>query len=92
MTKPIYAVGDIHGHAAELDRVLARIEADGGAAAEVVFLGDYADRGPDSRGVIDRLAAGKAEGRNCWTLSARLAAESVRMPVSSSDEPDSRED
>lgn len=67
MTKPIYAVGDIHGQAAELDRVLALIEADGGAEAEVVFLGDYADRGPDSRGVIDRLVAGKAEGRN-WTF------------------------
>lgn len=67
MNKPIYAVGDIHGQAAELDRVLARIEADGGSDAEVVFLGDYADRGPDSRGVLDRLIAGRDDGRN-WTF------------------------
>lgn len=67
MSKLIYAVGDIHGQAAELDRTLARIEADGGADAEVVFLGDYADRGPDSRGVLDRLIAGREDGRN-WTF------------------------
>ncbi|MBM2575878.1 serine/threonine protein phosphatase [Jannaschia sp. Os4] len=63
----IYAVGDIHGHPAQLDRVLALIEADGGPDAEIVFLGDYVDRGPDARAVIDRLAAGWAEGRP-WTF------------------------
>lgn len=49
----IYAVGDIHGQLAQLDRALALIAADGGGP--IVFLGDYVDRGPDSRGVIDRL-------------------------------------
>ncbi len=62
----IYAVGDIHGHAAALDSALALIDADGGAEAPVVFLGDYVDRGPDSRGVLDRLIDGIAAGRN-WT-------------------------
>ena len=64
----IYAVGDIHGHATELDRVLSLIEADGGDAAQVIFVGDYTDRGPDSRGVIDRLIAGKSAGKNWITL------------------------
>lgn len=59
----IYAVGDIHGYAAELDRALGLIEADGGPGAEIVFLGDYTDRGPDSRGVLDRLIAGRDAGR-----------------------------
>ncbi|RVT83188.1 serine/threonine protein phosphatase [Rhodobacteraceae bacterium CCMM004] len=60
----IYAVGDIHGHADELDRVLALIAADGGQDARIVFLGDYTDRGPDSRGVLDRLAEGLDAGRD----------------------------
>lgn len=62
----IYAVGDIHGHRAQLDAVIDRIEADGGAEAQVVFLGDYVDRGPDSCGVLDRLIAGQRDGRR-WT-------------------------
>jgi serine/threonine protein phosphatase 1 len=63
----LYVVGDIHGYADQLDRALALIETDGGRDASVVFLGDYTDRGPDSKGVIDRLIKGQAEGRN-WTV------------------------
>jgi serine/threonine protein phosphatase 1 len=63
---PIYAIGDIHGYLDQLDRAVALVEADGGAEAEIVFVGDYVDRGPDSCGVIERLASGLAEGRN-WT-------------------------
>lgn len=62
----IYAIGDVHGQIAELDRALGLIEADGGPGAPVVFLGDYTDRGPDSRAVIQRLIDGLAEGRP-WT-------------------------
>jgi serine/threonine protein phosphatase 1 len=54
----IYAVGDIHGRLDLLDRVIAAIERDvkeRGAAAVTVTLGDYVDRGPASRGVLDRL-------------------------------------
>ncbi len=68
MNRPIYAIGDIHGQAGMLDATLARIEADGGRDARVIFLGDYTDRGPDSRGVLDRLIAGKAQGRDWITL------------------------
>lgn len=67
MTNPIYAIGDIHGQLAELHRAMALIEADGGQDAKIVFLGDYTDRGPDSRGVIEFLMEGQAQGRN-WTL------------------------
>lgn len=57
-----YAIGDIHGCAELLDRLLDSIAADAGDlnAATLVFLGDYVDRGPDSRGVIDRLCALKS--------------------------------
>jgi serine/threonine protein phosphatase 1 len=55
----IYAVGDIHGRPDLLDSVLARIdadmEADPAPNAIRIFLGDYIDRGPDSKGVLDRL-------------------------------------
>lgn len=67
MTDPIYAIGDIHGQLSKLEDALALIEADGGAGAPVVFLGDYVDRGPNSRGVIELLSKGQAEGRN-WTF------------------------
>lgn len=64
MEAPIYVIPDIHGQLAMLDEALARVEADGGADAQIVFLGDYVDRGPDSRGVIERLIEGQAQGRN----------------------------
>lgn len=55
----VYAIGDIHGRADLLDELHARILEDSRASdAErhvVVYLGDYVDRGPDSKGVIDRL-------------------------------------
>ena len=60
----IYAIGDIHGQKDMLDHALTLIEADGGPDAEIVFLGDYTDRGPDSCGVIETLIAGKAAGKN----------------------------
>lgn len=55
----IYAIGDIHGRADLLDQMLARIDAHLAAYPAFrpvqVFLGDYVDRGPASRGVLDRL-------------------------------------
>jgi serine/threonine protein phosphatase 1 len=56
-----FAVGDIHGCLDKLDRLLAACEAHAGARpARYVFLGDYIDRGPHSRGVIERLMAKQA--------------------------------
>lgn len=51
-----YAIGDIHGCSNKLRDLLAQCEADAdGRHAKLIFLGDYIDRGPDSRGVIDLL-------------------------------------
>lgn len=63
MTAPIYAIGDIHGQHAELVRVLSLIEKDGGPEAEIVFIGDYTDRGPASSAVLDLLIEGLAAGK-----------------------------
>ena len=57
---PVWAVGDIHGQSALLDRLEAAIlRQDGGGRAPVriLYLGDYVDRGPDSAGVLDRFTA-----------------------------------
>jgi serine/threonine protein phosphatase 1 len=57
----VYAVGDVHGRADLLDQVLADIDAHAAAHPTIrpirIFLGDYLDRGPDSRDVIERLIA-----------------------------------
>lgn len=54
----IYAVGDIHGRLdllTQMQTLIARDAAEARVRAREVFLGDYVDRGPDSRGVIDAL-------------------------------------
>lgn len=62
----VYAVGDIHGRFDLLDRLLKRMAADAARARperiSVVFLGDYVDRGPDARQVVERLMAGPPAG------------------------------
>lgn len=61
--RALYVIPDIHGYQDKLDRALRRVMAEGGVDARVVFLGDYVDRGPDSRGVIQTLVDGMAAGR-----------------------------
>ncbi len=55
----IYAIGDVHGRLDLLDQILGRIDADLATYPDCrplqVFLGDYVDRGPSSRAVLDRL-------------------------------------
>lgn len=56
----IYAVGDIHGRSDLLAETISRIDDDVRRRPVrhpiEVYLGDYIDRGPDSRGVLDLLA------------------------------------
>jgi serine/threonine protein phosphatase 1 len=61
----VYAVGDIHGCARELEDLLARIDEDRTSAngdVHLVFLGDLIDRGPDSAAVVRRLREGPLPG------------------------------
>jgi serine/threonine protein phosphatase 1 len=55
----IYAIGDVHGCSSALEQLLISIEAHLAAFPSsrpiLVFLGDYIDRGPTSRQVIDQL-------------------------------------
>ena len=51
-------IGDIHGRADLLERLLARIP----KTRRVLVAGDLCDRGPDARGVLDLLIARGARG------------------------------
>ncbi len=57
MTRPI-AVGDLHGRLDLLDALLERYP-----DRDLVFLGDYVDRGPDVPGVLRRVRQLVADGR-----------------------------
>ncbi len=55
----LFAIGDIHGCVDELSALLEALPLS--AHDTVVFVGDYIDRGPDSRGVIGTLLAWRAK-------------------------------
>lgn len=57
----IYAVGDIHGMRYKLAKALAYLRANLAGDDYAVFLGDYIDRGGDSKGVVDDLIEFAAE-------------------------------
>jgi serine/threonine protein phosphatase 1 len=63
-----YAIGDIHGLLRVLCRLIAECERDAdGRPMRFVFIGDYIDRGPDSRGVVDHV----------MNLQSRWAANAI---------------
>ncbi len=63
----VYAVGDVHGRLDLLDPLLRDIATDALATRPrqrplLVFLGDYVDRGPESRQVVERVLQLQADG------------------------------
>ena len=86
-----YAIGDLHGRLDVLEACLVKIEqdrlkkgdADGGATT-IVFLGDYVDRGPDSRGVVQRLIDGAGDQAK-WVI---LSGNHEQMALMAHDAPD----
>ena len=56
------AIGDVHGCLTALDTLLGFVQPT--PTDQLIFLGDYVDRGPDSRGVLDRII--------CLNLSGQL--------------------
>ncbi len=67
------AIGDIHGHyralADLLERLLPQIHADD----TLVFLGDYIDRGPDSKDCVEEIIRLKQDAPfSVVTLSATM--------------------
>jgi serine/threonine protein phosphatase 1 len=80
-----YVIPDIHGRYDLLSEALAGITARSDSEAGVIVtIGDYVDKGPQSKQVIDRLLPGVAEG---WRLVAlkgnhdAMMVEALRDPA-----------
>jgi len=63
----VYAIGDIHGHLATLSHLHKMISGDllknePPKNVHIVYIGDYVDRGPDSKGVLDFLIERQSRG------------------------------
>ena len=70
-----FAIGDVHGETTKLralhDAIRDRIAFEN-RPARIIHLGDYADRGPESRGVIERVMALEAKFANSTTIEVIL--------------------
>jgi serine/threonine protein phosphatase 1 len=79
-----YVIGDIHGLDDLLGAALGEINARArGAAAVIIALGDYVDKGPQSRQVIERLLPGIGGGWKFIALKGNhdaMMVEAVRDP------------
>lgn len=58
----IYAIPDLHGRFDLLIRALEVIYQKAQSPGKIIFLGDYVDRGPDSKKILDHLMAGSSDG------------------------------
>lgn len=74
----VYAVGDVHGRLDLLEQLLDLIDGDAEASGTdrrtLVFLGDYVDRGPNSRGVVERLIGDLPRGFDAHFLKGNHEA------------------
>ncbi len=67
--KRIFAIGDIHGCLSHLERLMEEIRPLLDPQEDtLVFLGDYIDRGPDPKGVVDLILQIKKEVRHVVCL------------------------
>jgi serine/threonine protein phosphatase 1 len=80
-----YVIADIHGRYDLLSRALAEIAAhSGGDTGVIVAIGDYVDKGPESRQVIERLLSGVGPGWRLVTLKGNhdtLMMQALRDPA-----------
>ena len=63
----IFAIGDIHGCLDKLKGMMERIDIDDDEDT-LVFIGDYIDRGPDPKGVVDFVLELKSRLKNVVCL------------------------
>ena len=79
-----YVIPDLHGRSDLLREGLAGIAAHAqGRGGTIVGLGDYVDKGPDSRGTVDRLRMGPPPGWLLFPLKGNhdaMMVEALRNP------------
>lgn len=79
-----YVIPDLHGRSDLLAEMLAKIEAHAaGKAGTIVVLGDYVNKGPDSRQVVERMRAGLSGGWRFVALKGNhdaMMVEALRDP------------
>jgi len=66
MSGRLFAIGDVHGNPGELGALLDSLPLSAGDV--VCFVGDYIDRGRDSKGVIDLLLAARGRTDVEWVF------------------------
>jgi serine/threonine protein phosphatase 1 len=64
-------IGDVHGNSAALDDLLGQVRSAVNDGDAIVFLGDYIDRGPDSKECVDAIISLQQEVKAevvclCW--------------------------
>lgn len=85
MTRLTYAIGDVHGRHDLLVGALEWIDRhSGGEAVNIVLLGDYIDRGPASRDVIETLIHAQSQAHHRFTC---LMGNHEAMLLASLDNP-----
>lgn len=75
------ALGDIHGCSAALATVIEAVDPQ--SDDTIIALGDYIDRGPDSRGVVEQLLA---LGQRCQLIPLLGNHESLLLAVRQADQ------
>lgn len=79
-----YVIPDLHGRFDLLTEMLAKIEAHAaGKVGTTVVLGDYVNKGPDSRQVVERMRAGLFDGWPFFPLKGNhdaMMVEALRDP------------
>lgn len=63
-----YCVGDLHGRFDLLEKSIALIEQDSPEGGRFIILGDFVDRGPQSKEIIERLMVGPNDDRWEWVV------------------------
>jgi fructose-1,6-bisphosphatase len=76
-----FAISDIHGHLKTFQALLKRI--DFTVHDELYLLGDFIDRGPDSKGVIDHIEELRATGRIVVHGHTPVARTDIEQSVAS---------
>lgn len=73
-----FAISDIHGHLATFKALLQRLEFS--IEDELFLLGDFIDRGPDSKGVIDYVKELQATGHQVHCLRGNHEQMAIDAP------------